>query len=283
MAEAIGTASAIVALVSTALAFIQKIRKTRDGMKDGPKTLNELSTQLNDVSDSLRFLKQEPRLQVDIVEKQIILIVQITKEMNVFFEQLEAAQSKAKLRQMTHTILSGDREEKELVGLINRLSNARQSLILRVSVVHVGLTGTADDGFMVARDTVLEVNKKMERVLGTQLLLAKIIQEGHSSELSNGMIRLQRSDLIELERQTEASINGQGGDKTQQQHLIWERNKTGDEPRTFTGNLGVDESLKLEPVHATVTDSEFGKGARFMFGHVGGQQAQGFNEHFWNN
>jgi len=61
-------------------------------------------------------------------------------------------------------------------------------------------------------------------------------------------------------------------------NLKWHNNKTGDDAGILAGNLGFEalENPKLAPVVATVDGSEFGKGLRFVAGHVGPKGAQDF-------
>ena len=58
------------------------------------------------------------------------------------------------------------------------------------------------------------------------------------------------------------------------ENLKWLRNKTGDDAGIVAGNLGFEalENQKLAPVKARVENSEFGKGLRFVNGHVKGAQ-----------
>jgi hypothetical protein len=61
-------------------------------------------------------------------------------------------------------------------------------------------------------------------------------------------------------------------------NLKWQHNKTGDDATIVCSNLGYDasESQKLAPAKASVSNSEFGKGLRFVAGHVVPAAAQGF-------
>jgi len=173
----VGTAAAIVGLIRTAISVIQHIQKAHESVKGVSKTLENVTTELDAISKSLQFLKQEYRLQTESVGQQVTVIVDITMEMKLFFDRLEAEQKKNALRRFGHALRSGDKDDKELVGLVTRLLNAREELILRVSVVNVSLTGNVNDGFQVAQQVVMEINENVKRVLGTQLVLAQFLQD----------------------------------------------------------------------------------------------------------
>jgi hypothetical protein len=280
---------------------VQQAHKARESVKGVSKTLENVSTQLDALSGSLQFLKKEPRLQTASIEKQVDVIINIATEMKLFFDMLEAKQKKSGIRQFAHALKSGDKDDEDLSGIVTRLSSAREELILRVSVVNVGLTGNVNDGFQVAQHVVMEINENVKRMLGTQLVLAERLKDRqltitcqsfkslshksakYSCRTAQGMVQLEDSDIDALKLRTEAPISNEEQRETKGENLTWRNNKTGDEPRLFAGNMGLESSENPTPVKATVEDSEFGKGSRFMFGHIGGQSSQSFNENFWKS
>ncbi|KUJ16933.1 uncharacterized protein LY89DRAFT_782172 [Mollisia scopiformis] len=202
--------------------------------------------------------------------------------MEAFFDKLQAEQKKSGVRQFAHALKSGDKEDQELAGIVSRLSNARQELSLRVSVVNVGLTGNVNDGFQVAQQVLIETNENVRKVLGIQLMLAERLQERQLINTSQEMIQLDGPDVVALGLYPDTSNDSQHAD-VDDQNLNWQRNETGDAPRLFAGNMGLEDSNSADSVKGTVKDSKFGKDSRFMFGHVGGQSSQSFNENFWKS
>jgi len=97
------------------------------------------------------------------------------------------------------------------------------------------------------------------------------------------MVQLEDSDVKALRLNAEMSASAHEQQEAKDENLTWRHNKTGDDLRLFAGNMGLEGSENVAPVKATVEESEFGKGSRFMFGHVSGQSAQGFNENFWKS
>jgi len=70
-----------------------------------------------------------------------------------------------------HALKSGDKDDRELEGILKRLDRSRDELVRRISVAQVGLVGNLKDGFRVAFDVLMETNKKVKEVLGTNLVL----------------------------------------------------------------------------------------------------------------
>lgn len=107
------------------------------------------------------------------MDEQAQQVVAITEELDLFFKDLEARQKKGGALKLFHALKEGDKDDKKLAGIMTRLSDARGELSLRISVVHVGITGNIDDGFRVATDVVMEINDRVSQVLGRQLVLAE--------------------------------------------------------------------------------------------------------------
>ncbi|KAK4214483.1 hypothetical protein QBC37DRAFT_421245 [Rhypophila decipiens] len=281
MAAVIGTAGAIVGLLNAAITLVQQIRQARDRVNGSSRALQDVRTQLEMISTSLELVRDEPRLHTPAVEAQVSAITSIMEELKTFFDVLQAEQEKSKMRQFGHALRSGDKDDKKLSGILARLSGARQELIVRISVVHVGLTGNLIDGFQVAQRVVMEMNENVMRALGTPLCLAELLQ---ARQLDNAEVVTLREEDIEVLGLREDDQNereryaGAIGDS---KNLNWHRNKTGDDAKIMAGNLGLDESEKATVVKASVDNSEFGRGLGVMVGTVGKEGAKSFNENFW--
>ena len=152
-----GTTSA---LVSDAITLIQQIQKARQRIDGTSTALNNPSTRLKTISASLVLIQQEPA-----VEKQVEVIVNIHRELKLFLDRLEVAQQKEKAIRLLRVLKDGDSDDIKLAGILERLANARGELVVRISTVHVGLTGNLKEGFTVARDVRVQVNSLLIRVL----------------------------------------------------------------------------------------------------------------------
>lgn len=146
-------------------------------VKGASKTLNSVSKQLEGLVGSLNLVKEEESLQTPSVAQQVTAIVGVGGELKSFFNRLAAEREKKPLPQFIHVLKSGDKDDKELQGILDRLDRARDELALRILVAQVGLVGNLKDGFHVAFDVLLETNEKVKEVLGTNLVLAEQLKD----------------------------------------------------------------------------------------------------------
>lgn len=307
----------IVGLISTAISFVQTIRKAQESVKGVPNTLHHVSSVLDDISHTLALVGREPRLHTASVEDQVRSITRCLKELHEFFEKLQTKVQRGKVKSYMHALTTGDADENELAKRITRLDGARAELLTRISVVHVGLTGNIHDGFKVAFRVLEETNASVKQALGlnlvlatrlqnTELLLAGSTNPSHAidnvyclcrrvANMSKGpdIVALDPSDVVALKlggiedtgAQTQGSPQETQKRRNDNPNLNWEDNITLDEPRIFVGNLGVSEhsNLRVDDVRSNVTRSTFGKGLRLMNGHVGGEAAKSFAESFFKD
>lgn len=173
-AAELGTASAVVSLLETAISLVRTIQYARRQVKELPKTLSDTSTQLERLVQSLNLVKSEPALQTASVMLQVEAIIDVAEELRELLEKLQKRQEKSSGRQMMHAITSGDEDEKQITSIVSRVDSARAELTLRIVVAQVGLIGNLNDGFRVASLTLAEVNEKVNSCLGTNLVLANI-------------------------------------------------------------------------------------------------------------
>ena len=67
-------------------------------------------------------------------------------------------------------------------------------------------------------------------------------------------------------------------------NLEFSRNKTKNNPRIFTGNLGIEGNAdKIPDPHAKVTDNDFGEDLRLVTGKVGAKAADKFLDSFFSS
>lgn len=255
-------------------------------MNGSTEALQDVCRQLGSISTTLELVRGEPRLHTPEVEAEVSTITTIMGELKRFFDGLRVEQEKSKLRQFGHAIRSGDKDDKKLTDIVGQLSGARQELVLRISVVHVGLTGNLQDGFQVAQRVVMEINENVKRALGTQLRIAELLEERN---LTNAEVVTLEEDEVEVlglghdqsGGAREADDDGADGAADETGNLNWHKSITGDDPKIMVGNLALDESEKAPVVKASIAHSQFGKGLGVMVGAVGKEGAQSFNDNFW--
>ena len=171
--EALGTAASVVGLIGSAITLIQQVRNARDRVKGASKTLASLSKQLESLEQSLSLVREEEALQTAAVGQQVRGITEVAKELESFLGVLAAEQQKRSTSRLIHAIKSGDKEDKQLADILDRLDRARDLLVLQISVAQVGVIGNLKDGFRVAFGVLMETNKKVNEMLGINLVLAE--------------------------------------------------------------------------------------------------------------
>jgi chromosome segregation ATPase len=180
----------VVALLGTAFTLIQQVRDARGRVKGASKTLDSVSSQLQSLENSLALVRNEKALQTAAVAQQVTTIGEVAEELRAFLDELAAEQQKKASRQLIHALKSGDKEDKQLQGILDRLDRARDELVLRISVAQVGLVGNLKDGFRVAFGVLTETNEKVKEVLGTNLVLAERLKGRPPQQTGTGRVRL---------------------------------------------------------------------------------------------
>lgn len=107
-------------------------------VKGTSKTLDDVSKQIDGLERSLGLVKDEEPLQTAGVEQQVRAITEVAQELRSFLERLAAEQQRRVVSQFIHALKSGDKgdkDDRELEGIVGRLERARNELVLRISVV----------------------------------------------------------------------------------------------------------------------------------------------------
>lgn len=170
-------------LVTNVLQAIQLIETARDRVRGKSKTIKNVAIQLDSIYQSLSLVRDEKALQTASVEQHCVVIIGIADELKAYFDRLRAGQQRTTVRQFFSALKSGDKDETELAGILERLDRARNELVLRISVAQVGLMGDMNQGFRVAYDLLMDTNRKCKKILGTELQLATKL-EGRQPERS---------------------------------------------------------------------------------------------------
>lgn len=110
------------------------------------------------------------------IEQQLQTIAQVAEELRQFYDRLSLVQQRSSTSKFVRSLRMGDREEKELEGILKRLDTAKGDLTVRILVAHVGVVGNFHDGFRVAYDVLAETNLNVQRVLGVNMALLELVE-----------------------------------------------------------------------------------------------------------
>ncbi|KAJ9137580.1 hypothetical protein NKR23_g9032 [Pleurostoma richardsiae] len=282
MAEVIGTAASIIALVGTVSTLIQEVRSVRDRVRGASKTFDDISGQLDGLERSLNLVREEERLQTAGVEQQVEAINKVALELRAFLVRLASVtQQRGSFSQVVYMFKSGDKNDKQLEDITRRLDREKTQLILRISVVQVGLFGNLKDGFRVAFNVLQETNTRVKEMLGINLRLAERLTARHPQQPADGIILLDKSDAESLgltEQQFVAATDTASVDADETS--IYD-NITLGQARIMTGDVGVEGWLRTARRKTTIAHNRFGQDVRIMTGDQGGEAAKSFNANFW--
>jgi seryl-tRNA synthetase len=161
-AEILGTAASVVSLIGAAVTIIQQIETAQRNIKGASKTFDDVSGQLDDVCQSLYFVKKEPRLQTSMIGSQIRIIIKVAEDLKTFLEKLHVKRRMKFFPGLVHALKSGEEESKQLVELLSKLDRARAELVLRISVTHIALTGDLKSDMSLVNNGILEMTSKVD-------------------------------------------------------------------------------------------------------------------------
>jgi hypothetical protein len=147
-----------------------------------PKLLEDHTGQLNDLLNTLRLIEEEKELQTASVVEQLAKVLEISQELQDFLGKLATWQTTSAARQYVHAIGSAKRDEKEMVGILDRLDRAQNELVTRILLAQVGLTGTLRDGFAAVLPTIQRTDQNVKRVLDARLSIAAQLEGRQSAE-----------------------------------------------------------------------------------------------------
>ncbi|KAK3301806.1 uncharacterized protein B0T15DRAFT_578059 [Chaetomium strumarium] len=272
--------ASIVGLIGSTISVIQQIRNARNRVKGASETIDSLSNQLDNLNRSLILVRDEKALQTAAVGQQVRAITEVAEELRSFLDALAAEQQKRSISQLIHSLKSGDKDDKQLAGILDRLDRGRNTLVLQISVAQVGVMGNLEEGFYVAVDILKDTNNKVNAVLGTNLVLAERLQN-RGLQQTGGTISLDASDLkivgpVDQSRDTTPGRAAPAGNET----LIYD-NVTVGQARIMTGNVGVENWLRVAGRKTSIARNKFEQDVQIMTGDLGGEAAKSFNECFW--
>lgn len=130
----------MLALLGAAAKAIQQIRDARSRVKGGPDALDKTLHQLNNLEYSLKLVCEVKALQTDSVQQQVVSISTVATELRVFLDSLAREQQKKPLTQLLNALKLGDKDDKRLQGILDRLDRSRDELSLRITIAQASLS-----------------------------------------------------------------------------------------------------------------------------------------------
>ena len=157
------------------------IQEVRDRVRGASERIDTYNGQLQSLLGTLVLVQNERELQTPAIEEAVRIIIATEEELKSSLDALSRWCAKNKAKQYMHALTSGDRDEKTLDDILDRLDRAKADLNMRISTTHVGLSGTIRDGFSAALSIVRRVDENVQAVLGERLVIASRLDGRESS------------------------------------------------------------------------------------------------------
>ncbi|KAI9687296.1 MAG: hypothetical protein M1822_002339 [Bathelium mastoideum] len=212
-AELIGAISSVSQLLDTAITLFKHLRQAHKRRKDLVALLNRHLDELENIQDITRIIRQEPALQTTGVNKTLIKLKKIEKALVAWLEENEPG-DKGPVRQFSHQLLHGSKNQKSLDEITNELSCLKANLSIYIQVAHVGVRQIARNTAIKNSGTVRRSEERVVRISGkgdgsVRLRDADTPSLNSGETLStNGSVHLCVADRASLDRGEVLSKNG---------------------------------------------------------------------------
>lgn len=165
------TAASIIGLAGAALSLVQEIQNAVEQMKAVPGKVKDAFKRLERLVQACNLIKEEARLQTNVVKQQLDAIVEDATLLRDFANKLRDYQVKNIIRRFMHALISGKQDDEQLSELLGNLDRDRGELTSLMSVTLVGLVGSLQNGFRVSLSELAEVNNRFKAALGEEMQL----------------------------------------------------------------------------------------------------------------
>ena len=81
-----------------------------------------------------------------------------------------------------HAFANGEKDEKTVSNILDRLDKAKADLNTRIITTHVGLSRTTREAFIATLPIIQRVDRNVQRVLGQRLAIATQLERIQSSQ-----------------------------------------------------------------------------------------------------
>ncbi|OBS23232.1 hypothetical protein FPOA_03785 [Fusarium poae] len=230
--EILGAASAVLGFVETAVGLLGRLRDAYERQTELSSVLDTYRRELNSTKNILQIVRDEEALQTAAVANELVEIESILKRIVELLKALN--EEKGAVRQFTHQLVHGSRDERKLSDIFGELGRAKFNLMMRIQAAHVGLTRSLDNSIAINTSIVERVNSLLEPVLGEGqgLKIAKFLRDRCKDD--GDIIMLDDSDVLSLQDKAPQEAHRLAGER------IVIDNLTEDQALQINGPIGQD-------------------------------------------
>ncbi|KAI3396769.1 hypothetical protein diail_11669 [Diaporthe ilicicola] len=145
--EVFSLAVNVVAIVETVIKLLAALQRAQERQQDLPKVLKTYSRELQNTRDIVEIVLSEDALHISTIMKDLNNIDDCGNNLKQYL--IEMSKERNAFQQYTHQLLKGSKDTTRLSDVMKGLNLSRNSLVLKIQVVHVGLTkayGNAIEG-----------------------------------------------------------------------------------------------------------------------------------------
>jgi hypothetical protein len=206
-----------------AISLWQQISQAREAVRAAPKTLGDTTKQLSALLDTMYLVEREPKLHTPDIRDVLQLLYGIAQELNQILKNMAALERKGPLRQHLHALGRRQRDEAKLNSVLGRLERTKTDLGVRMSALHVGMTG----GMMDTMGRVLHgvqtvIQGRDGQVTARHHLLVEANEAGEEAEQLNGIVAVEDSRMLVTAKVTDNKAMG----KSRQRNIIMSGNRS---------------------------------------------------------
>lgn len=184
--EVLGAVSAASTLLEVAIGIIERFRKAYERHKHLKKVLNSVRDELMNIKNIIQIVKDEKALRTADIASQLARIKALTGRLIDYLKAIDP-NTKSSMRQLTHQLVRGSKNEKTLANIMDELGHEKSSLSLYIQVANVGLTRTVEDTTTANAEVVNQINLVLQQVFGEgrDLELAELLKNRPARGISN--------------------------------------------------------------------------------------------------
>jgi len=203
--EALGAASAVAQLLSTAIGIVSHFRNAHERQKGLANVLDAHWHELRRTRDIIKVIVDEEALRTAAVSAKLDELHDVAKRLVSYLQGM--GKHRSPFRQFTYQLFSGSKEESALASIMESLSRAKTNLHLHLQVANVGLTRNLGNTVVFNTEIIDRIDHILQRTLGEGqgLKITKLVRERLPED--NAMVEINNSDLARLNSEMTSTVS----------------------------------------------------------------------------
>lgn len=210
MAEVLGVASSVAQLLEGAIRLLKRLRKAYDRHYNLIEVLDKHTLEIENINAILHAIISEDALQTAVVASELAKLHTIGSKLVECLKEL-APGNKGVVRQLTHQLIHGTKEEQTLADIMADLDRAKASLSLRVQLANVGLTRMLNDTVLANVGVINRIDRLLAEVFSEShgLKIAHLL-ENMTPQMDDKLVHLNKAEIAFLGREKESGTGLDG-------------------------------------------------------------------------